>query len=325
MRITATLAAVVLALTTLAATAQERVIKFGHAASSKHIFHQGMEIFATKVGEKTGGKIRIEVVGDRQLGDDKALLEGLQIGTIEGALVSAPTLPLAVGLSSFDALQLPFVAPSYDKMSSVLTSSLGDELLATLEEKQMKGVGFIEAGLRHFLARDPVMKLADFQGKKTRIVPIPLHKATWEAVGVNPIGMAYGEVYSALETGTIDAVEINLSSVESESLYESAKNVTLTGHYFWPGVIIISSATWGSLDDETKAAFEEAGKEATSEAYAMAASQEADTAKALESKGVTISKFEDLEAMKEKTAPVVENWVAKAPLIAKIKEALQGE
>lgn len=325
MRMVASLAVAVLAISTLAATAQERVIKFGHAASSKHIFHQGMEIFAGKVSEKTGGKIKIEVVGDRQLGDDKALVEGLQLGTIEGALVSAPTLPLAAGLSSFDALQLPFVAPSYDKMSGLLTSPLGDELLATLDEKQMKGVGFVEAGLRHFLARDPVMKLADFQGKKTRIVPIPLHKATWEAVGVNPIGMAYGEVYSALETGTIDAVEINLSSIASESLFESAKNVTLTGHYFWPGVIIVSGTTWNSLDDATKAAVTEAGKEATTEAYALAAAQEADTAKDLESKGVTISTFDDLEAMKAKTAPVVENWVAKAPLIARIKDALQGE
>lgn len=325
MRLSITIAAVALTLSALTAAAQERVIKFGHAASSKHIFHEGMEIFADKVSDKTGGKIKIEVVGDRALGDDKALLEGLQIGTIEGALVSSPVLPLVVGASSFDALQLPFVAPSYERMSAVLTSPLGDELLATLGEKQMKGVGFIEAGLRHFLSRDPVMKLTDFEGKKTRIVPIPLHKATWEAVGVNPIGMAYGEVYSALETGTIDAVEINLSSVESESLFESAKNVSLTGHYFWPGVIIVSNATWNSFDDATKAAVEAAGKEATAEAYALAASQEAGTTKALEGKGVKISKFEDLDAMKEKTTPVVTKWVEKAPLIAKIKDALQGE
>jgi tripartite ATP-independent transporter DctP family solute receptor len=326
MRLSLLIATIAVVASTLSTAAQERVIKFGHAASSKHIFQQGMEIFAGKVADKTGGKIKIEVLGDRQLGDDKALLEGLQIGTIEGALVSAPTLPLVVGLASFDALQLPFVSPSYEKVAEVLGSDLGDELLATLDEKSMKGVGFIEAGQRHFLSRsDGVKSVADFAGKKTRIVPIPLHKATWEAVGVNPIGMAYGEVYSALETGTIDAVEINLSSIQSESLYESAKKVTLTGHYFWPGVIIFSGATWGSFDDETKAAISAAGKEATTEAYALAASQEADTVKFLEGKGVEISKLEDIAAMKAKTAPVVETWVAKAPLIAKIKSALQGE
>lgn len=326
MKLTYLFAGAVFALSTVVANAQERVIKMGHAASSKHIFQEGMQIFADKVNDKTDGAIKIEVVGDRQLGDDKALLEGLQIGTIEGALVSAPTLPLVVGLASFDALQLPFVAPSYDKMAEVLGSELGTELLGTMEEKSMKGVGFVEAGQRHFLSRgDGVKTIADFSGKKTRIVPIPLHKATWEAVGVNPIGMAYGEIYSGLETGTIDAVEINLSSIQSESLYESAKQVTLTGHYFWPGVITFSNATWSSFDDATKAAIEEAGQEATAEAYALAASQEADTVKFLGENGVQISSLDDLDAMKSKTASVVDTWVGKAGLIERIKKALAGE
>jgi tripartite ATP-independent transporter DctP family solute receptor len=233
----------------LSATAQDVTIKMGHAASSKHIFHEGLEIFAAKVGEKTGGSVAIEVFGDRQLGDDKQLLEGLQIGLIDGALVSTATLPLVLELGGFDALQLPFVTSSYQQMSEVLTSDLGAELLATLDAKSIKGVGFIEAGQRHFLAAgDAVMSVEDFAGLKTRIVPIPLHKATWEAIGVNPIGMAYGEVYSALETGTIDAVEINLSSIQSESLYDAAKQVTLTGHYFWPGAIMLSGNVWEGLN-----------------------------------------------------------------------------
>ena len=71
----------------VSAIAQDVTIKMGHAASSKHIFHEGMEIFAAKVGEKTDGRVKVEVYGDRQLGDDKELLEGIQIGLIDGALV----------------------------------------------------------------------------------------------------------------------------------------------------------------------------------------------------------------------------------------------
>ncbi|KZY44344.1 hypothetical protein A3731_10580 [Roseovarius sp. HI0049] len=306
----------------LAAAAQDVTIKMGHAASSKHVFHEGLELFASKVAEKTGGSVAIEVFGDRQLGDDKQLLEGLQIGLIDGALVSTATLPLVLDLGGFDALQLPFVTPSYQKMSEVLTSELGDELLATLDGKSIKGVGFIEAGQRHFLAKgEPVTTLEGFAGLKTRIVPIPLHKATWEAVGVNPIGMAYGEVYSALETGTIDAVEINLSSIQSESLYDAAKQVTLTGHYFWPGAIMLSGNVWNGLDDEQKAAIEEAGRETTAEAYVLAESQEAETTAFLEENGVTVSEA-DMQAMREVTTPVVEEWTAKDPLIARIVDAL---
>ncbi|KJS08397.1 MAG: hypothetical protein VR78_18415 [Hoeflea sp. BRH_c9] len=309
------------------AGAQEVTLKMGHAAASTHIFHSGLEIFAKKVAEKTDGNVKIEVYGDRQLGDDKQLLEGIQIGLIDGALVSSATLPLVLGAASFDALQQPFTVTTYEQLSAVLTSDLGDELLATLDEKKIKGLGFVDAGLRHFLSKDKaVTSLAEFKGLKTRIVPIPLHKAIWETIGVNPIGMAYGEVYSALETGTIDAVEINVSSIKSESLYNAAKQVTLTGHYFWPGVIMMSGAAWDKMSDEDKAAVEEAGKEATAEAYALAASQEADTIAFLEENGVTINKLSDLDDLKALTAPVVTTWKEKDPLIAKFDEVFaQGQ
>ncbi|MEQ8479743.1 MAG: TRAP transporter substrate-binding protein [Hoeflea sp.] len=309
------------------ASAQEVTLKMGHAAASTHVFHTGLEIFAEKVAEKTDGNVKIEVYGDRQLGDDKQLLEGIQIGLIDGALVSSATLPLVLGAAPFDALQQPFSVSSYEQLSTVLTSDLGDELLGTLEEKNIKGLGFVEAGLRHFLAKDKqVTSLADFEGLKTRIVPIPLHKAIWEAVGVNPIGMAYGEVYSALETGTIDAVEINVSSIKSESLYNAAKQVTLTGHYFWPGVIMMSGAQWDKLSNEDKAAVEAAGKEATAEAYALAASQEADTIAFLEDNGVSVNRLDDLDALKDLTAPVVTTWKEKDPMITKFDEAFaQGQ
>ena len=288
------------------ASAQEVTLKLGHAAASTHIFQTGLEIFAEKVADKTGGNVKIEVYGDRQLGDDKQLLEGIQIGLIDGALVSSATLPLVLGAASFDALQQPFTVSSYEQLSKVLTSDLGDELLATLEDKKIKGVGFVDAGLRHFLSKDkPLTSLADFKGLKPRIVPIPLHKAIWETIGVNPIGMAYGEVYSALETGTIDAVEINVSSIKSESLFNAAKQVTLTGHYFWPGVIMISGAAWDKLSDADKAAVEAAGKEATTEAYALAATQDAETVTFLEANGVTINQLSDLDDLKALTAPVV--------------------
>lgn len=298
------------------ALAAEYTFKFGHAASSKHLFQTGVQMFADKVKAKTDGAVEIEVFGDRQLGDDKQLLEGIQLGTIDGALVSAPVLPLVIGAAAFDALQLPFIVPSYEAMSAALSSDVGKQILATLDAKNIKGLGYIEAGQRHFLAKTKqVASVADFDGLKTRIVPIPLHKATWEAVGVNPIGMAYGEVYSALETGTIDAVEINLSSIQSESLYQSAKHVTRTGHYFWPGVLMMGSAKFDALPDNIKTAMIEAGQEVIAEHYALAASQEAETAAFLEKNGVTIGDLGNIDEMRARTQTVVDTWLGKDDLI----------
>lgn len=323
MGFTKVLLAASVALAPAAAVAQDYTFNFGHAASSSHLFQTGLEMFAEAVAEKTGGRVEIEVFGDRQLGDDSQLLEGLQLGTIDGALVSVPTIPLALNAPAFDALQLPFLVSSYDQMASVLASDVGQQFLDSLDTHQIKGLGYIEAGLRHFLTRgDRVVSVEDFAGLQTRIVPTPLHRAIWEAVGASPVGLAYGEVYSALETGTIDAVEINLSSIRAESLYQSASNVTLTGHYFWPGVLMMAGARFDALPDDLQAAIAEAGHEVIEAHYALAAAQEDETAAFLTDNGVTISDLDDLADMRARTQPVLDSWAERDPLIGAFMDAV---
>lgn len=306
---------------TATAGAAEIELKFGHAASSRHLFHQGGEMFSQAVADKTGGRVAVEIVGDRQLGDDRQLLEGIQLGTIDGAIVSSATFPL-IGAAAIDALQLPFLVSSYDELSDLLTGDIGQELLDSLSEHGMKGLSYYEAGLRHFLTRgEPVTTIADFAGLKTRIVPIPLHKETWEAVGTNPVGMPYGEIYSGLETGVIDAVEINVSSIESESLYRNARNVTLTGHYFWPGILVINQDRFDSLPEDVQQAIVEAGHETIAQHYALARDDEARSADFLREQGVEIVELGDLDEMRARMQPVIDEWAAKDPLIRKFIEA----
>ncbi|MCB1416640.1 MAG: TRAP transporter substrate-binding protein [Phyllobacteriaceae bacterium] len=307
------------------APAQEVTMKFGHAATSTHLFHSGTELFASKVADKTGGKVKIEVFGDRQLGDDGELLQGIQLGTIDGALVSAPVLPLKMDAPAFDALQLPFLVQTYEQMAAALASPVGQKMLDSLDAQGIKGLGYIEAGQRHFLsAPKQVETVDDFANLKTRIVPTPLHKATWTAVGAAPVGLAFGEVYSALETKTIDAVEMNLSSIKAESLYQSAKHVTLTGHYFWPGVLMINKAKFESLPADVQAAMIEAGHETIAEQYKMAAEDEAGIRKFLEENGVTVTELAELDKMQEKTQPVLDEWIGKDPLIKEFADAVKA-
>ena len=307
------------------AHAADYTFKFGHAASSKHVTQRSLEYFAEKVKEKTGGKVEILAFGNRELGDDKQLVEGVQLGTIDGGLISSPTFPLVVGAAQFDALQLPFLFKSYDNLSETLTSPVGQKLLDSLEPEGMKGLGFSDAGKRNFLNRAaPVKTLAEFQGIKTRIVPIPLHKEIWELVGVNPVGMPYGEIYSGLETGIIDAAEMNNSSIRSESFYQVAKNVTLTGHYYWPHVLVMGGDKFDALPADLQAAIVEAGREMTPAAYEMTKEDDEAAAAFLKENGVTFVEFEDLPAMQERLAPLVDKWSAKDPLIKEIVEAARS-
>ncbi len=322
--VAAATAVAILGLSAPALRAQDVVLKFGHAASSTSTYHTGLQLFADKVAEKSDGKVKIELYGDRQLGEDAQLLQSIQLGTVDGALISAPILPLVIGASAFDALQLPFLVTEYEDMSTLLSGEIGQKFLDSLSAQGIKGLGYVEAGQRHFLSKDKaVSATAEFAGLKTRIIPTPLFKEAWAATGANPVGLAYGEVYSALETGTIDAVEINFVSIKAESLYEAANNVTLTGHYFFPGIIMMG-ANFDGLSEDVQAVLTEAGHEVIAELYTAAAEEEAQVRADLEADGVTVTKLEDLDVMRGKMQPVLNAWSEKDPLIVEFIEAAKA-
>lgn len=312
----AILAATIAGAPTLA-QAQDHTFRLAHGASSKHPFHNFALRYAEAVAKKTDGKVKIEVFGDRKLGGDKDVLLAVKAGTIDSGLVSSVLFALVVRKSAFDALQLPFVVTTYENLAKMLTSEPAQKMLASLDDIGLKGLSFGEAGQRHFLSSQRlVRKLPDFKGLKTRIVPVPLHKAVWQAVGTNPVGVAYGEVYTSMQTKVIDAVEFNISSVESENLYENAKYLTLTGHYFWPGVLIHNKAKFDKLPADIKAAMVAAGKEVIVPHTLFVRDHEMASAERMKKKGVEIAPFDDLAAMRELMRPIVAKWEERDPIIA---------
>lgn len=204
----------------------------------------------------------------------------------------------------------------------MLTSEPAQKMLDSLDAVGLKGLGFGEAGQRHFLnRRGPVQEVADFKGLKTRIVPVPLHKAMWEKVESNPVGIAYGEVYTSMQTNVIDAVEFNISSVESENMYEVAKHLSLTGHYFWPGVIVYNKAKFEALPEDVQKAMIEAGRAVTPRHVMYTKEHESASAERLKAKGVTIYEFKDLDKIKTLMAPILDEWRSKDPLIGEYIDA----
>jgi len=308
-------AAAAIALAAPASAAEKIVLRLAHGASPQHPFHEMAEMFKRSTEAKTDA-VEIRIFGGRQLGGDKQVLEGSVAGTIDCSLASSVLFPLVVKKSAFDALQLPYLVNSYDNLGKMLSSDPAMKMLASLDDVGLKGLSIGEAGQRHFLNRNgAVQTLDDFKGLKTRIVPVPLHKAMWEAVGSNPVGIAYGEVYTSMQTHVIDAVEFNISSIESENLYEVAKDVSLTGHYFWPGVIACNKAKFESLPGEAQTAMMEAGREIIVPHVAYVKQHEKDAIARLEAKGVKIYAFEDLAQMQALMKPIVDTWIAKDPLI----------
>ena len=300
-------------------------MRLAHAANEIHPGHIAALEFKKALEQLAPGAFNLSIFPNRQLGEDRQNLESAVAGTNELCGCSGVLFPLVTGRNALDAYQLPFLIRDYDHFSSLAMSDVGQKLLDDLAPAGLVGLQTADIGQRHFLsARNVVTKVADFSGLKTRILPVPLHQAIWESIGAAPVGLPYGEVYGALETGVIDAVEINVSSMLSENLWEVGKNFTLTGHYPWHNVIACNKAFFDGLPAELQAAMREAGRISVAPTLEYTKKQDLEGRAELEAKGVTIHELSDLSAMHEKMAPVLAQWSEKSPMIAEFVKAAQA-
>jgi len=299
------------------ARAAGKTMRIAHAANEVHPGHILATSFAEGLEELMPGGFNVQIFPNRQLGDDKQLLEGTVAGTMDVTAVSGVLIPLVTGREGMNAWQLPFLVRDYDHFGELARSEAGLAIQADLAEAGLIALATADTGQRNFLsAKNAVSSVPDFAGLKTRIVPVPLHKQIWETLGTAPVGLPYGEVYGALETGVIDAVEINVSSMLGENLWEVGKHFTLTGHYPWHMSTLMSQRYWDGLNDEEKAAVTEAGLRSISKTLDYAKTQDLEGREELKAKGVEIVDLTDLDEMKAKVAPLNEEWAAKDPLIA---------
>ncbi len=202
--------------------------------------------FAELVKERSGGRIIIEVYPSSQLGQEKAVIEQVQFGAIDFTRVSIS--PLASFVPVFNALQLPYLYRSEDHMWKVLLGPIGKELFASLEPSGFVGIGWFEPGARNFYnSKRPVSKPSDLAGLKIRVQESELMVGMVSGLGAVATPMAYGEVYSGLQTGVIDGAENNWPSYESTSHFEVAKYYTVDEHTRVPEIIIGSKISLSKL------------------------------------------------------------------------------
>lgn len=311
-------AAAILGMTTAwGAWADPVTLRLGHAVFEAHPIHDTAVRFKEAVERLSNGDVTVEIFPSRQLGDVKELMEGVQFGTVDMTVNSASALSAVE--PSINAFQLPGVIPDYATFAKLAVSEPTRAILDTLDKHGMVALGLYEGGQRHFMTVGaPVESFDAMSGLKTRVAPDRLFLDVWQAAGVSPTPMAYGEVYSALETGTLDAVEINLTSIESEKLFEVAGGVTLTRHYFWPSLMLINKGTFDGLTPEQQTAIRDASAEIV-EPQVMAVAELDERVKAHLAE-LDIPVIEPSEAFQadflEAVAPVVAQYRDSDPLIA---------
>ncbi|SCY65343.1 TRAP transporter substrate-binding protein [Paracoccus tibetensis] len=269
------------------AASAQTVIRVGHGAQAGHPTHLGLLRLSEIVAERTDGEVQIEVFADRQLGEEREMVEGLQLGTVDMTVVS--TGPLNAFVPEIAVLDLPFLFRDSQHAYGVLDGEVGQEILAKFEGAGILGLGYFENGWRHLTTKGAVDAREDLQGVKLRTMQNPVHMAAFEAMGASPVPMAWGEVFTSLGQGVIDAQENPITVIYTNSLWEVQSHVTLTGHVYGPHVILASQVVWDGLPEDARTAISEAMPEVIAFQRQESQRLEAEQIDLLRDKGMTVS------------------------------------
>nr|WP_319390688.1 DctP family TRAP transporter solute-binding subunit [uncultured Cohaesibacter sp.] len=284
---TLTLAAV-LAVGTIVSPAVADTLRFSNVTSVSGK-DAGIE-FKRIVEEKTGGSLEVKLFPDNQLGNDRVITESTIFGDIDlGVSSTSPLATLFPDLYAFDA---PFLFLSSEDAYAKLDGETGQAILKTLEKKGLKGLAFWENGFRNFTnSKKAVAVPSDLSGMKIRTMENDVHLAAWRALGANPTPMAFSELFTALQQGTVDGQENPLGIIDGNRFQEVQSNVSLTQHVYTPYILFMNLDKFNSLSDVEKDAIVTAAKETT--AFQRKRSQELETEilARIKDQGVTVTEL----------------------------------
>jgi len=301
---------------------QEQTIKLAHVVNEKDGFHIAAMKFEELVEERSEGKIDIELYPNATLGDERTLLEGMQMGTVDmGVITNGPIVNFIEDIGVFE---LPFLFASPEEAYEVLDGPIGQEILTKLEDVNMKGLAYAERGFRNLTnSKKTVNTPADVDGLKVRVMENPVYIDTFKALGANAVPMAWTEALTALQQGTIDGQENPVNVIYSFKLYETQDFLSMTRHTYAPAVFVMSLDKFNKLSPEAQKIFKEAAQEAAEfERKANAESEEEQMAK-LRENGMEIVQ-PDIRQFQDTVAPVYEKYGKQyGEYIERIREQLQ--
>lgn len=253
------------------------------------------------IADQTKGRLGVRVYPAGSLGTEKDNIEQLKLGALDMMRINVGVLNSVVPETI--PTVLPFVFRSTEHMRKVLDGPVGDDILAAMESQGLVGLAFYDSGSRSFYtAKKQIKTLADMKGLKVRVQQSDLFVAMIEALGANPTPMPFGEVYTALKTGIVDAAENNWPSYESSRHFEAAKFYSLSEHSLAPEVLVFSKKVWDTLTKEDQALLRKAAKDSVPHMRNLWDEREVRARKFVEAAGtqvVTIAnKKEFIDAMK---------------------------
>jgi len=281
-----------LGLALIAAPAAQAVdIKLGHVLAASHSWHKAAEGFAAEVKDKTAGRVNFILFPSSQLGNEKTMVEGMQIGSQGAAIIGSGSLQPVD--ARFGVVELPYSWNTAAQAYKAYDGELGAALEKIGDAKGLVLLSWWENGYRHITnTRGPINAPADLKGLKTRVTPDKMRLDTFIALGANPAPLAFGELYSALQQKVFDAQENPLSIIYTSSFFEVQKYLSLTGHVWSPANLVISKATWGRISADDRKVVKAAADHWRDQQRRMIAESDAQFIAQLKEKGMQINEVD---------------------------------
>ncbi len=304
---------------------KQRKLKIAHSLATDHPVHKGIERFADRLKALSGGRITCEIYPSGQLGNEVVCLERLQSGSLDFAKVS--TAPVSNFIPVMNVFSLPYLFDDENHYWNTLDGEIGTDLLGRIQTKDsgepsgLYGICYFDAGSRNFYSKEPITKPADLRGKTVRVMKDPVAIAMIEAMGGNPSPMAFGELYSALQQGNVQAAENNPPSFVKSRHLEVCKHFTFDHHSRIPDIFLASSTLWDKLSDQEKEWVHTAAREASAYQRKLWKTGTEEALATMASSGVTIHR-PSLKPFQEASAPVISQF-AKGEVAEYVKKIRQ--
>lgn len=227
------------------------VLKLGHSLDPTHPVHIAMEFMKTRLEELSGGHVTIDIYPSEVLGSETQVIEQLQNGAL--AMTKTSAAPMEGFIPEMAVFSLPYVFRDEEHFWQVLDSDIGKSLLLKGESKHLRGLCYYDAGSRNFYTKEkPILSPDDLVGMKIRVMNSRTSMDMISAMGGAPTPIAWGELYTALQQGTVDGAENNPPSFFSNRHYEVCKYFSLDGHTRIPDILLISTAIWSDLNPQVQ-------------------------------------------------------------------------
>jgi tripartite ATP-independent transporter DctP family solute receptor len=282
-----------------------RLIRFGYGLNEQSNQGRAVRLFAEQVEKNSGGKMKVRAVGAAALGPDVQMQQALIGGAQEMMVGSTATL---VGITKEMALwDTPFLFNNAREADAVLDGPIGQKVMGKLQEKGLVGLVYWENGFRNMTNnKRPITKMEDFDGIKLRVMQNPVYLDSFKKLGANAIPLPFSELFSALETKTVDGQENPFNTILSSKFFEVQKYLSVTNHVYSPWIVLVSKKWWDTLSKDEQKVLMDAAR-ASREFERKDTREEAGRALAdLKGKGMQINELSPAEAarMRDKLTQV---------------------